>query len=157
MTHHPLQLGQWLTALQPSRSWASNKALKSTAFSGDDFGNFFCNTSALLTKTLFEHKSGKLQTFWHFLSGWLHSCPLPHWHPAPSSSWWASLWTIHMQAVFLWLLGYPRSEEPGKSSIWPLPTAWRVWQWNFCHANIWEGRANQRFIHGLQVDPLCGC
>ena len=40
-----------------------------------------------------------------------------------------------LPSCFSVTLGSPSSEEPCKPWIWPLPTAWRVWQWNLCQAD----------------------
>ena len=135
MTHHPLQPGQWLLAFQPSGSWASNKAstVGSLAFSEVRFGKF---SFVVLQAFSFKHSPNinlvSSQFFWHFLSSWLDHCPLPHWQAASSSPCWASLQAVRLQIFFLWPLGSPSSEQPCKSWIWPLPTAWMVWQWNLC-------------------------
>ena len=142
--HYSLDSGCWL--FQPSGSWASNKAstpalhllpglwpsqVGSLAFSEVRFGKFYF---IILQPFSFERSlnislDGELPIF--FLSSWLNHCPLPHWQAAS----WDSLQAVHLQIIFLWPLSAPSSEEPYKSWIWPLPTAWRVWQWNLCQAS----------------------
>ena len=116
MTHHPLQPGQWLMALQAFGSWGSNQAstVGSTAFSGVSFGKF---SFVILQPFSFKRSPNinlvNSQHFWQFLSSWLDHCPLLHWQAAFSSPWWASLQqAVHLQVVFLWPLGSPSSEEP---------------------------------------------
>ena len=92
-----------------------------------------CNL--IIPVTLSEHKSGELPICWHFLSSWLDHCPLPHWKATSSPPWWDSLQSACklffcvpsvLQAA-VW-----RTLSPW---IWPLPTTWRLWQWNLCQAS----------------------
>ena len=133
--HNSLDSGCWL--FQPSGSWASNKAsiVGSLAFSEVRFGKF---SFVILQPFSFKHSLNinlvNSQFVGLFLSSWLDHCPLPHWQAASSSPWWDSLEAVRLQVVFLWPLSFPSSEEPCKSWIWPLPTAWRVRKWNLCQA-----------------------
>ena len=133
MTQHPLQPGQWLIALQASGPWASNKAstVGSTAFSGVRFGKF---SFVIFQPFSFKHSPNRNLVNFQFFGNFcqcridkLLPLPLHEHHCRPPS--------VRLQVVFLWPLGSPSSDEPCKSWIWPLPTAWRLWQWNLCKAN----------------------
>ena len=156
MTHHPLQLDSgWRLCSRPDHELPTR--LSSLQPSQETIlVIFFCNTSALLTKTLFEHKSGKLQTFGIFClaDSTLVHCridillPLPlgepHYGPSICRLFFCGSSVIHVLKNLV-------NHRFGHSQLLEGLTV------EFCHANIWEGEPFQRFIHGLQVDPLCGC
>ena len=112
---------------------------------------FFCNCD--FSPSVFEHKSDELPTFWHFCQAdsiitlVLHIAALTGCFLSPLGERHCRLSTCKLLFCGPSVLQV-NSENPCKLWIWPLPTAWRVWQWNLCQANNWVGRAVQ-WLHPL--------